>query len=100
MAGNDVIVNCTGIANQQTTTITLTNVASGQQTGDITVPMAVLLGDTTGNRAVNSTDIAQVKAGSGLAATAETFRRDVSVNGDINATDISVVKSVSGTSAP
>ena len=53
--------------------------------------MDVLLGDTTGNGAVNSSDISQTQSQSGQAATASNFREDVTVNGLINSSDISAV---------
>ena len=57
------------------------------------VQMSVLVGDTTGNRIVNSSDIGETKAVSGTVAAS---RNDVTVNGVINASDISLVKSKSG----
>jgi hypothetical protein len=100
ISGDNVTVSCTGIANQQTITINLTNVSSGQQTGDISVPMVVLLGDTTANRSVNSSDIGQTKAQSGQPISNSNFRTDVFVNGEVNSSDISLAKSASGTSVP
>lgn len=59
-----------------------------------------LLGDTTGNGAVNSSDISQTQSQSGQAATASNFREDVTVNGLINSSDISAVQAQSGTALP
>jgi hypothetical protein len=59
--------------------------------------MGVLLGDTTGDAVVNSTDIAQTKSQSGQTQTASNFRQDVTADGNINSTDIALVKSKSGT---
>jgi hypothetical protein len=64
--------------------------------GDVSATMGVLLGDTSANRSVNSTDISQVQAQSGKAVTDSNFRTDVTVNGLINSTDISTVQSKSG----
>jgi hypothetical protein len=61
------------------------------------VPIGFLLGDTTGNRTVNSSDVGQVKAQSGDPTNSSNVRLDVNANGDVNATDISLVKSQSGT---
>ena len=55
--------------------------------------MDVLLGDTTANGSVNSSDISQTKAQSGTTASASNFRTDVTANGVINSSDISLVKS-------
>jgi hypothetical protein len=100
VAGNQIFVNLTGVTNAQTITITLFGVSDGVNTGNVAVPMSVLLGDTTSSKAVNSSDISQTKAQSGTAANAANFRTDVTVNGLINSSDISTVKSKSGTALP
>ena len=92
-----VMVNLAGITNAQTITVTLSGVNDGAYTGDVSFQMSVLLGDTTGDGAVNSSDISQTKLQSGQAVTASNFRQDVTVNGSINSSDISLVKSKSGT---
>ena len=99
-SGTETTVNCTGIANAQTITIALTGVNDGENMDDVSVQMVVLAGDTTANRAVNSSDISQTKSQSGQTVTASNFRTDVTVNGSINSSDISLVKSRSGTAAP
>jgi hypothetical protein len=68
--------------------------------GCASATMGVLVGDTTGNGSVNSSDISQTKAESGNAAMSGNFRTDVTVNGLINSSDISTVKSKSGTALP
>jgi hypothetical protein len=62
--------------------------------------MGVLGGDTTANRAVNSSDIAQTQSQSGQPVTNTNFREDVTVNGAINSSDIAFVQSKSGTALP
>ena len=95
--GAVVTVPLTNIANAQTIGITLFDVHQGAHAGDMAVQMSVLVGDTTGNRIVNSADIGETKAVSGTVAAS---RNDVTVNGVINASDISLVKSKSGTALP
>ena len=68
--------------------------------GNGSATMGVLVGDTTNNGAVNSSDISQTQSQSGLAVTAANFREDVTVNGSINSSDISLVQSQSGTALP
>jgi hypothetical protein len=58
--------------------------------------MGVLLGDTTGNGAVNIGDVAQTKGRLGQAVTGANFRSDVNADGALNATDVALVKSQSG----
>ena len=80
--------------------ITLTNVSDGTNVGNVSIPMGVLAGDTTANRAVNSSDIAQTQSQSGQTVTGSNFREDVTVNGAINSSDIAFVQSHSGTGLP
>lgn len=90
-------VPLTNVANAQTISLTLFDVHQGAHAGDVAVQMSVLVGDTTGNRFVNSSDVSQTKALSGTAAAS---RNDITVNGVINSSDVSLVKSKSGTALP
>ena len=100
--GREFFVNLTGVSNGQVLTVSLNGVtdACGNNAASISVPMGVLLGDTTANGAVNSSDIGQAKDQSGQPITAANFRTDVTVNGAINGSDISLIKANSGTSLP
>jgi hypothetical protein len=98
--GNQITVNLTGVANAQTIFVTLSGVSDGPNTADVSVAMGVLIGDTTANGAVNSSDIAQTQSQSGQPVTANNFREDVTVNGAINSSDIGLVQSKSGTALP
>jgi hypothetical protein len=62
--------------------------------------MDVLIGDSTGNGAVNASDISQTQAQSGKPVTLSNFRNDMNANGSINSSDISLVQSKSGTRLP
>jgi hypothetical protein len=100
VSGNTVTINLTNVSNAQRLTINLIGVNDGTNTTNISVPMAVLIGDTTGNGAVNSSDITQTQSQSGQVVTSSNFREDVTVNGAINSSDISTVQSKSGTALP
>lgn len=91
-----VTVPLTNVSNAQKIVITLSGVSDGSHTNNVSVPMGVLLGDTTANGLVNSSDIAQTQSQSGQAVTSSNFRQDVTVNGLINSSDISSVQSQSG----
>ena len=95
-------VNLTGVSNAQQITVQLSNVtdAVGQTLATNNVSMNVLLGDTTGNKAVTSSDIGQVKAESGQPLTPANFRADVSLNGMINGSDLAMTKAAAGTLIP
>ena len=95
---NDVTVPLTNVGNAQTLTITLFSVNDGTSTGDVYVPMKVLLGDTSNDGIVNSSDVSQTKAQSGAPVTGSNFREDTTVDDTINSSDVSQVKSKSGTS--
>ncbi len=99
---HNYIVNLTGTSNAQTISIRLNNVtdSAGNFSAAIAASMGVLIGDTTGNRAVNSSDIAQTQSQSGQAVTAQNFREDLTANGLINSSDIGLVQSKSGTALP
>ena len=98
--GNEVTVNLTNVSNAQKITLNLIGVNDGSTTDNVSIPMGVLVGDTTGNQSVSSTDVSDVKAQSGMTVDASNFRRDVIVNGSINGTDVSAVKANSGTAIP
>ena len=100
--GSDYIVTLKNVTNIQRLTVTLSNIndQAGNSSASLAVTMGVLLGDTSGNGSVNSTDIGQTKSQSGIAVSSSNFRTDVTVSGAINATDVSVVKSSSGAALP
>jgi hypothetical protein len=98
--GSVVTVNLTNVSNVQTLTVHLIGVSDGSRTANVDIPMTVLLGDTTANKAVNASDISETKSHSGTTPNRTTFRTDVTINGVINSSDISTVKSKSGTGLP
>src|SRR5260370_19478985 len=95
---NQCTENITGVANAQYINVELDSVVDSQgNTGNVAVPMGVLIGDTTANGIVNSSDIAQAQSQSGQLVTVNNFREDVTVNGLINSSDVALVQSRSGT---
>jgi hypothetical protein len=100
VSGGIVTIDLSNVKNGQTIAITLKNVNDSIHLGDVTVPMGMLLGDTTGNGTVNASDVSQVKLQSGQTIGGSNFRTDVNVNGSINASDVSLLKLRSGTSLP
>ena len=98
----EYIVNLTGVTNAQYLTATLSNVVdvAGNTLPSAVATMGVLLGDTSGNGLVNSSDISDVQAQSGQPFTASNFKEDVTLNGAINSSDISLVQAQSGTGLP
>ena len=99
-SGSQVTVNLTGVANAQTIVLTLVGVNNGTSTSNVTIPMEVLLGDTTGDRFVNAGDALQTRSRSGQATEATNFRSDVNTDGFLNSGDTTVVRSRAGTFLP
>src|SRR5437868_3749184 len=57
--GPVVTVNLTKVTNQQTITITLTNVSDGTNVGNVSLPVGMLIGDTNADRFCDAVDVAQ-----------------------------------------
>ncbi|MBV9008341.1 MAG: TIGR02597 family protein [Verrucomicrobia bacterium] len=100
VTANQVTVNLANVSNAQRLTLNLVGVTDGTNSGNVSVPMGVLLGDTTGDGTVNSADVSQTKARSGQAVNTTNFRNDVNLDGNLNSADVSLVKSKSGTALP
>jgi hypothetical protein len=104
---NQYTVHLRNVKNAQHLFVTLNGLPVHNNTANanatlnaVAARLDLLLGDTTNNAAVNSSDVTQTKAQSGTAAGAGNFRTDVTVNGTINSSDIAAVKAQSGTGLP
>jgi len=95
-----VTVNLTGVIDAQRITVTLFGVNNGVTTGNVSVPMGVLLGDANGDGSVNSADTAITRNRSGQPPDATNFRSDYNVDGFINAADATIVRARSGQFIP
>jgi hypothetical protein len=101
VSGNTVTIPLTSVANAQIINVTLYGVNDGGAGNmNVVIPMGVLVGDTTANGMVNSSDIAQTKSKVGQALTVSNFREDVTTGGVINAADVSLVKASGHTALP
>jgi len=98
VTSNQVTVSLTGVGNAQTVVLTLAGVSDGIATSNVQATMGVLIGDTTADGVVNSTDVSQTQSQLRQPVTASNFRDDVNADGVINPADVNVVKSKSGTS--
>jgi hypothetical protein len=101
-SGNQIIVSLSQVTNDQTITITLVGVRvrSNPTTYTFSIPMGVLVGDTTGDRVVDSSDVSQTTARSRNAVTQSTFRSDVNFDGSIDGNDMSLIQSNVGKALP
>ena len=100
--GNTMTVNLTGVADVQKLTVNLSNVTDSfdQVMPDTAISVNMLIGDTSGSKTVNASDVGQTKAQSGAPVTSANFREDVIPNGSINVSDISQVKADAGHGVP
>jgi hypothetical protein len=98
MSGNTVTANLTGVTDAQVITLTFTNITdvNGNVLTSSPVNIAFLVGDTNGDRFVNTGDALQTRNRSGQAADASNFRSDVNADGMINSGDSFIVRSHSG----
>ena len=100
VSGHLVTVYLTGVSNAQRIVITLSGVSDGTNTGDVSVPMGVLLGDTNNNGSVTSNDVTLTQSKVGQVVSKTTFREDVTLDGLINSTDVQQVQSKVGSKLP
>jgi hypothetical protein len=99
---HNYIVNLTGVSNAQVITVSLTNVndSAGNSSSSVPISMGVLVGDSNGDRFVNTGDALQTRNRSGQATDATNFRSDVNADGFVNSGDTTAVRVRSGTSLP
>jgi hypothetical protein len=100
VSGSTVIVPLTNVADAQTINVTLSNVSTGTASGDVMIPMSILVADVNGDRSVNVSDALQTRNRSGSITDGTNFRSDVNTDGTINGGDVINVRSRSGNSLP
>jgi hypothetical protein len=99
--GTVVTVNLHNVSNAQRLTITLIDVSSGAgDLGNISVPMAVLLGDVDATGLVDSGDVFLVRQQTGQNANSSNFREDVNASGFIDSGDVFLTRQNTATSLP
>ncbi|HEX8281537.1 MAG TPA: dockerin type I domain-containing protein, partial [Chthoniobacterales bacterium] len=92
----EVVVNLTGVGNQQTLTVRLNGVTLNGGTTNLEVPVSFLLGDTNTDRSVNSGDAQQTRNRSGQLTNGNNFLSDVNTDGSVNSGDAFIVRANSG----
>ncbi len=98
-SGNDMLVNLTGVGDQQKLTLTATNVTAvtgGGVLSSVNAVMGFLIGDTSGDGTVNAGDAQQTRSNSGQLTDGTNFRYDVNRDGTINGGDAIIVRSKAG----
>ena len=101
-SGNTMTVNLAGVTDVQKITVTLSDVTSStaQVLPDTPVSANMLIGDTTADKTVSNSDVAQTRGQVGVPVTTSNFREDVKVNGGITTADVRLVKSDVGHTLP
>jgi hypothetical protein len=98
--GTVVTVPLTNVANAQRLTISLFGVSDGIRTGDVSIPMSVLLGDVNASSRVDAADVSLVRQQTLQTVTSSNFREDVNASGRIDAADVSIARQQTLTSLP
>ena len=100
ISGSDVTVNCTNVPNAQTVAINLVGVNDGTNTGNVSIPMGVLLGDVNASRRVDAADVSLVRQQTLQTVTTSNFQEDINASGRIDAADVSIARQQTLTSLP
>jgi hypothetical protein len=97
--GNQVTVDCNGIANEQTITVALAGVNDGCTIFNVSAPMGVLLGDVNATRGVDGNDVAAVQSHTRQPVNSDAMARfDVNVTGSIDGNDVALTQAHTRTS--
>ncbi len=91
VGGSTVSVPLTKVANAQRLQVTLSGFSVAGYSGEVAVPIGILVGDVDGNGYVSASDISQIKAAVGPATKAN-FRADINCSDATKATDIGLAK--------
>jgi hypothetical protein len=88
-SGNNVIVNLTGVTNQQYVTVSLSSIDSsdGGTGGTASARIGFLAGDVSQNRVVTVADLGLVNAQLAQPVTAANYLKDVNANGTLTVAD-------------
>jgi hypothetical protein len=95
-----VTVNLTNVSNAQTLSVNLIGVTGGSNSGNVSVPMSVLLADVNGSGRVDAADVSSVRQQTLQTVGLANFRNDVNTSGRIDAADVSLVRQQTLTALP
>jgi hypothetical protein len=98
---NQCTENLSGVPNAQYTTVILNNVLDSLgNTGTVSAPMGLLIGDVNASGLVDSGDVFLVRQQAGQSAGASNFREDVNASGLIDSGDVFLTRQHTGTALP
>ncbi len=102
--GTTMTLSLSGVANQQSLTVTASNVTSttGAILSSSAVKVRILQGDVNGDGVVNAVDLSGVRTAYGKSAGQAGFdpRADLNVDGVVNSVDTSVIRANYGKTVP
>jgi hypothetical protein len=87
-----VTVHLTNVSNAQTLSVNLIGVAGGGHSGNVSIPMSVLLGDVNASGNVDSADVGLVQRQNNQPVTFSNFREDVNASGNIDSADVGITQ--------
>jgi hypothetical protein len=93
-----VTVNLTNVSNAQMLTVNLIGVTGGGNSGNVSIPMGVLLGDVNASKLVDGNDVSSVQGHTRQSANLTNFRNDVNASGLIDGNDVSITQGQTRTS--
>ena len=99
VSGNVVTLNLFSVPNPIRLSINL-RVSDGTNTGLVSIPMGVLLGDVNQSGRVDTADVSLVRQQTLQTVGSSNFREDINVSGRIDATDVSIARQQTLTSLP
>jgi hypothetical protein len=89
-SGNEMIVELTGVTNGQRVQVTGNGINGSAL--NVSAVVGFLVGDVSGNRVVQGSDVTFVQQRLASAMSASTFRADVNVNGQVQGSDVTAVQ--------
>jgi hypothetical protein len=96
-SGNSVVVTLNGVPDNKRVLVSIFGVNTN---ANASRAIGFLVGDVSGSRTVNASDISAVKARASPTINSTNFRFDLNGNGSITPTDVSAVKARSGLALP
>ena len=93
-----VTINLTNVSNAQMLTVNLIGVTGGGNSGNVSIPMGVLLGDVNASKQVDGNDVSSVQGHTRQSANLTNFRNDVNTSGLIDGNDVSITQGQTRTS--
>jgi hypothetical protein len=100
VSNNVVTVDLHSVPNAVRLNVNLRGVSDGTNSGLVSIPMGVLLGDVNGSARVDAADVSLVRQQTLQTVDSSNFREDINVSGRMDAADVSIARQQTLTSLP